>query len=200
MIFKFHNNFQRSWNYGYKVHPTICILCTDAYELHPTNFAKKYTAMDYRYFGPPTFWFVDVLGCRRFGLSTFWSVDVLVCRRFGLSTFWFVDVSVCRRFGLSTFQSVDVLVCRRFGLSTFRFVDVLVVDVSVCRRFDQLPYTWSAWGWLLWCYKTTLYVIRYTQWVNNYQHIEVVYRSFYVFSKDCCFTFLYLFRISSGRR
>ena len=86
--------------------------------------------------------FVDVLVCRRFGLSTFWSVDVLVCRRFGLSTFWFVDVSVCRRFGLSTFRSVDVLVCRRFGLSTFLFVDVLVVDVSVCRRFDQLPNKW----------------------------------------------------------
>ena len=59
------------------------------------------------------------------------------CRYFGLSTFWFVDVLVCRRFGLSTFWSVDVLVCQRFGLSTFRFVDVLVVDVSVCRRFDQ---------------------------------------------------------------
>ena len=58
-------------------------------------------------------------------MSTFWFVDVLVCRRFGLSTFWFVDVSVCRRFGLSSFWSVDVLVCRRFGLSTFRFVDVL---------------------------------------------------------------------------
>ena len=72
-------------------------------------------------------------------MSTFWFVDVLVCRRFDLSTFWFVDVLVCRRFGLSTFRFVDVLVCRRFGLSTFWFVDVLVVDVSVCRRFDQLP-------------------------------------------------------------
>ena len=79
---------------------------------------------------------VEVLVCRRFGLSTFWFVDVSVCRRFGLSTFWFVDVLDCRRFGLSTFRFVDVLVCRRFGLSTFRFVDVLVVDVSVCRRFD----------------------------------------------------------------
>ena len=61
------------------------------------------------------------------------------CRRLGLSPFWCVAVLACRRFGLSTFWSVDVLVCRRFGLSTFRFVDVLVVDVSVCRRFDQLP-------------------------------------------------------------
>ena len=86
-----------------------------------------------------TFWFVDVLVCRRFGLSTFRFVDVLVCRRFGLSMFRFVDVLVCRRFGLSTFWFVDVLVCRRFGLSTFRFFDVLVVDVSVCRHFDQLP-------------------------------------------------------------
>ena len=77
--------------------------------------------------------------CRLLGLSTFWCVDVLTCRRFGLSTFWCVDVLVCRRFGLSTFWFVDVSVCRRIGLSTFRFVDVLVVDVSVCRRFDQLP-------------------------------------------------------------
>ena len=64
------------------------------------------------------------------------------CRYFGLSKFWFVDGLVCRHFGLSTFWSVDVLVCRRFGLSTFRFVHVLVVDVSVCRRFDQLPVLW----------------------------------------------------------
>ena len=98
-----------------------------------------------------TFWFVDVLACRR-------SVDVLACRRFGLSTFWFVDALVCRRFGLSTFWFVDVLVCRRFGLSTFRFVDVLV-----CRRFDQLPFEINArflsplrvlsgtiTGWVLW--------------------------------------------------
>ena len=68
-----------------------------------------------------------------------WSVDVSVCRRFGASTFWPVDDLVCRRFGLSTFWFVDVSVCRRFGLSTFWFVDVLVVNVSVCRRFDQLP-------------------------------------------------------------
>ena len=74
-----------------------------------------------------------------FGLPTFWCVDVLVCRCFGVSTFWFVNVLVCRRFGLSTLWFVDVLVCRRFGLWTFSFVDVLVVDVSVCRRFDQLP-------------------------------------------------------------
>ena len=85
-------------------------------------------------------WSVDIDVCRRFGVSTFWPVDVLICRRFGLSTIWFVDVSVCRRFGLSTFWFVDVLVCRRFGFSTFWFVVVLVVDVSVCRRFDQLPF------------------------------------------------------------
>ena len=94
--------------------------CTDVHAVHSTNYENKYV-------------------CRRFGVSTFWPVDVLVCLRFGLSTFWFVDVSVCRRFGMSTFWFVDVLVCRRFGLSTFRFVDIFVVDVSVCRRFDQLP-------------------------------------------------------------
>ena len=68
-----------------------------------------------------------------------WIFDASVCRRFVLSMFWSIDVWVCRRFGLSTICGVNVLVCRRFGLSTFRFVDVLVVDVSVCRRFDQLP-------------------------------------------------------------
>ena len=73
---------------------------------------------------------VHVLVCRRFvcqcfGLSTFRSVDALVCWCFGMSTFWFV--------------AALVLVCRHFGMSVFRFVDVLVVDVSVCRRFDQLP-------------------------------------------------------------
>ena len=98
---------------------------------------------------------VHVSVCRRFVCQCFWSVDVLVFRRFGLV--WFVDVLVCRCFGLSTFRSVDalvcwcfgmstfwfvaalVLVCRHFGMPVFRFVDVLVVDVSVCRRFDQLP-------------------------------------------------------------
>ena len=80
---------------------------------------------------------VHVSVCRRFVCQRFWSVDVLVFRRFGLV--WFVDVLVCRCFGLSTFRSVDALVCWCFGMSTFRFVDVLVVDVSVCRRFDQLP-------------------------------------------------------------
>ena len=98
---------------------------------------------------------VHVLVCRRFVCQHFWSVDVLVFRRFGLV--WFVDVLVCRCFGLSTFRSVDalvcwyfgmstfwfvaalVLVCRHFGMSVFRFVDVLVVDVSVSRRFAQLP-------------------------------------------------------------
>ena len=88
------------------------------------------------------FWSVDVLVCRCFGLA--WFVDVLVCRRFGLSTFRSVDTLVCWCFGMWTFWFVDALVCWRFGLSTFgmsvlQFVDVLVVDVSVCRRFDQLP-------------------------------------------------------------
>ena len=32
------------------------------------------------------------------------------------------------------FVAALVLVCRHFGMSVFRFV-----DVSVCRRFDQLP-------------------------------------------------------------
>ena len=66
---------------------------------------------------------------RRFGLSTFRFVDVSVCR-----------LSVCRRFGLSTFWFVDALVYRRFDLWTYWFIDVLAVDVSVCRRFDQLPF------------------------------------------------------------
>ena len=55
-----------------------------------------------------SFWFVDVLVCRRFGLSTFQFADVLVCQSFGLLTFGFVEVWVCRRLG-----------CRRFCLSTF---------------------------------------------------------------------------------
>ena len=67
----------------------------------------------------------------------FWYLNVLVW--FGLSTCWSVDVSVCRRFGLLRFWYVDVLVCRHFGIPVFRFVDVLVVDVSVSRRFHQLP-------------------------------------------------------------
>ena len=69
-----------------------------------------------------------------FTMAYNWVVDVSVFRRFSLTTFCFVDVVVCRRFG-----HVDVSVCWRFGLTTFWFVDVLVVDVSVCRRFDQLP-------------------------------------------------------------
>ena len=72
------------------------------------------------------FWYLNVLVW--FGLSTCWSVDVLVCRRFGLSTLCSVEVLVCRH-----------LVCRHFGIPVFRFVDVLVVDVSVSRRFHQLP-------------------------------------------------------------
>ena len=85
------------------------------------------------------FRFVYVLVCRGFGLWTFRFIDVLVCRRFGLSMFRFVNVLVCRHFGLSTFWSVDVSVSRHFSLSTFWFVHILDVDVSVCRRFDQLP-------------------------------------------------------------
>ena len=77
-----------------------------------------------------------------FGLSTFWFVDVLVCRRFGLSTFRFVDVSVCRRFGLSTFRCVDVLVCRRFGLSTFRLSTFRFVDVLTSNRRDHFTLRW----------------------------------------------------------
>ena len=89
------------------------------------------------------FWSVDVLVFRRFGLV--WYVYVLVCRCFGLSTFRSVDALVCWCFGMSTFWFVAalVLVCRHFGMSVFRFIDVLVVDVSVCRRFDQLPTKWS---------------------------------------------------------
>ena len=80
-------------------------------------------SMVFRRFG--LVWFVDVLVCRCFGLKTFRSVDALVCWCFVMSTFWFV--------------AALVLVCRHFGMSVFRFVDVLVVDVSVCRRFGQLP-------------------------------------------------------------
>ena len=85
------------------------------------------------------FWSVDVLVFRRFGLV--WFVDVLVCRCFGLSTFRPVDALVCWCFGMSTFWLVAALVlfCRHFGMSVFRFVDVLVVNVSVCQRFDHLP-------------------------------------------------------------
>ena len=85
------------------------------------------------------FWSVDVLVFWRFGLV--WFVDDLVYRCFGLSTFRSVDALVCWRFGMSTFWFVAalVLVCRHFGMSVFRFVDVLVVNVSVGRRFDQLP-------------------------------------------------------------
>ena len=125
----------------YTLYPTNYILCTDTYENSPTNYYTtiECTNMECRRFGLSTFPFVNVLVCRRFGLSTFWFVDFSVCRRFGLSTFRSVDVTVCRRFGLSMFRFVRVLVWQRFGLSTFRFVEVLVVDVSVCRRFDQLP-------------------------------------------------------------
>ena len=117
--------------------------------MYPKNYENKYTTKQCtklccarfglstfcmstflvgRCFDMSTFWFGLV--CRRFGLSTFWSVDISVCLRFGLLE----DVLVCRRFSLSTF-----LVCRHFGIPVFRFVDVFVVDVSVSRRFDQLP-------------------------------------------------------------
>ena len=114
--------------------------------------------------------------CRRFGLSTFWCVDVLTCRRFGLSTFWSVDVLVCRHFGLSTFWFVEVSVCRRFGLSTFWFVDVLVVDVSVCRRFDQLPTRTQGTIWNI------LGVMRLTPWIQD---------SFLCFLDPCLLTTLW---------
>ena len=98
-----------------------------------------------------TFWFVDVLVCRRFGLSTFRSVDDLVCRCFGLSTFWFVDVSVCRRFGLSTFRYVDVSVCRRFGcrrlgLSTFWLVTIIHIKSNTFQNHFLFKFTcWYYW-------------------------------------------------------
>ena len=116
----------------------------DIYVVHPKNYENKYTTIQCTKlysprFGLSTFWMSTFLVGRCFGISTFWFG--LVCRRFGLSMFWSVDVSVCRRFGMSTFWFVAalILVCRHFGMSVFRFVDVLVVDVSVCRRFDQLP-------------------------------------------------------------
>ena len=117
----------------------------DIYVVHPKNYENKYTTIQCTELYSPrsglsTFCMSTFLVGRCFGISTFW---------FGLSTFWSVDVSVCRRldalvcwyFGMSTFWFVAalVLVCRHFGMSVFRFVDVLVVDVSVCRRFDQLP-------------------------------------------------------------
>ena len=116
----------------------------DIHVVHPKNYENKYTTIQCTKlyslrFGLSTFWMSTFLVGRCFGISTFWFG--LVCRRFGLSMFWSVDVSVCRRFGMSTFWFVAalILVCRHFGMSVFRFVDVLVVDVSVCRRFDQLP-------------------------------------------------------------
>ena len=132
----------------------------DIYVIHSKHYENKYTTIQCtklysprfglstfcmstflvgRCFDISTFWFGLV--CRRFGLSTFRSVDALVCWCFGLSTFRSVDALVCWCFGMSTFWFVAslVLVCRHFGMSVFRFVDILVVDVSVCRRFDQLP-------------------------------------------------------------
>ena len=116
----------------------------DIYVVHPKNYENKYTTIQCiklysPRFGLSTFCMSTFLVCRCFGISTFWFG--LVCRRFGLSTFRSVDALVCWCFGMSTFWFVAalVLVCRHFGMSLFRFVDVLVVDVSVCRRFDQLP-------------------------------------------------------------
>ena len=121
----------------------------DIYVVHPKNYENKYTTIQCTKLYSPrfglstfcmsTFWSVDVLVFRHFGLV--WFVDVLVCRYFGLSTFRSVDALVCWCFGMSTFWFVAalVLVCPHFGMSVFRFVDVLVVDISVCRRFDQLP-------------------------------------------------------------
>ena len=116
----------------------------DIYVVHPKNYENKYTIIQCTKlysprFGLSTFCMSTFLVGRCFGISTFWFG--LVCRRFGLSMFWSVDALVCWCFGMSTFWFVAalVLVCRHFGMSVFRFVDVLVVDVSVCRRFDQLP-------------------------------------------------------------
>ena len=116
----------------------------DIYVVHPKNYENKYTTIQCTKlysprFGLSTFCMSTFLVGRCFGISTFWFG--LVCRRFGLSMFWSVDALVCWCFGMSTFWFVAalVLVCPHFGMSVFRFVDVLVVDISVCRRFDQLP-------------------------------------------------------------
>ena len=116
----------------------------DIYVVQPKNYENKYTTIQCTKLYSPrsglsTFCMSTFLVGRCFGISTFWFG--LVCRRFGLSTFRSVDALVCWCFGMSTFWFVAalVLVCRHFGMSVFRFVDVLVVDVSVCRRFDQLP-------------------------------------------------------------
>ena len=117
--------------------------------VHPKNYENKYTTIQCTKlysprFGLSTFCMSTFLVGRCFGISTFWFVwyvDVLVCRCFGLSTFRSIDALVCWCFGMSMFWFVAalVLVCRHFGMSVFRLVDVLVVDVSVCRHFDQLP-------------------------------------------------------------
>ena len=57
--------------------------------------------------------------------------------------------------------TVDVSVCRRFGLSAFRFVDGLVANVSVCRRFDQLPT------------KGSTHQILVTKWTSFCRHVQV---------------------------
>ena len=54
--------------------------------------------------------------------------------------FWFVAVSVCGRFGLWPFRFVAVSVCGRFGLWPFWFVAFLVCGLTVCVRYDLLPY------------------------------------------------------------
>ena len=119
------------------------------YVVHPKNYENKYTTIQCTKlysprFGLSTFCMSTFLVGRCFGISTFWFVwyvDVLVCRCFGLSTFRSINALVCWCFGMSMFWFVAalVLVCRHFGMSVFRLVDVLVVDVSVCRHFDQLP-------------------------------------------------------------
>ena len=136
---------------NYKVEGTDTIstshqpyICMDIYVVHPKNYENKYktiqcTKLYSPRFGLSTFCMSTFVVGRCFAISTFWFG--LVCRRFGLSTFRSVDALVCWCFGMSTFWFVAalVLVCRHCGMSVFRFVDVLVVDVSVCRRFDQLP-------------------------------------------------------------
>ena len=97
------------WVLIHKVHPTSHTYVW-IYVVHPKNYKNKNTTIQCTKLYSP-----------RFGLSTFCMSTFLVGRCFGISTFWFG------------------LVCRYFGMSVFRFVDVLVVDDSVCRRFDQLP-------------------------------------------------------------
>ena len=130
------------------------------YKLYPTNYAK-YMDTDicntcqalHTCFGN---WNVDVL------VYAFTYIEMISHQLCKVHGYWYMQYMPgfthlfwqleCRCFGLcfsmSTFRSADVLVCQRFGrrfglsaflLPTFRYVDVLFVDVSFCRRSDQLP-------------------------------------------------------------